>query len=73
VGRPTFAYKGITLAGPTESPDQIERVVSLKGERFDVREGETLTFTGAMRLLSHPRARVNGAVIPAWWENRVEL
>ena len=57
-GRPTFAYKGITMAGPAEGPNQIERVVILKGERFDVRPGETLTVTGTMRLLSHPRARV---------------
>lgn len=54
VGRPTFACKGITTAGPAESPDQIERVVILKGERFDVRPGETLTVTGTMRLLTHP-------------------
>ena len=52
--------------------DDVERNVYLKGKRYDVDVGDTLTVRGTLRVIRHDAATVNGVLVPAWIEIRVD-
>lgn len=71
IGSPSFTWKGRTITGAGEQPDGISRTVTLKGRR-DLEPGDVITVTGFVRIILHPRSQVNGVIIPAWTELRLD-
>jgi hypothetical protein len=74
VGKPTLSCPdlGFTTVGPDDQDDEVERVVYPTGERYDIDHGDKITVRGTLRLIRHAEAKVNGVVVPAWTEIRVE-
>src|SRR5262245_39405219 len=72
IGVPGFWWGARTVIGAGERPDGIERTVILKGKRLDLEPGDSITVTGTLRIILHPRSIVNGVFIPAWTEFRLE-
>lgn len=72
VAKPSFMQRGRTFLGAGARDDGAERVALLKGNRFDIPEGNRVTVVGVLRVLDHPPAFVNRQFVPAWVEIRVE-
>src|SRR5262245_15863552 len=72
VAKPTYTWKGRTIIGAADQPDDVERGADLKGERYDVKEGKLITVTGKLRFIHHPPAFVGVVLVEAWYEIRVE-
>ncbi|MDB5308842.1 MAG: hypothetical protein JWO38_3044 [Gemmataceae bacterium] len=72
IDTPAYCDGERTIVGGADRPDEVTRGVILRGERYDVDEGEWITVTGTLRVISHGAAVVNGTVVPGWTEIRVE-
>jgi hypothetical protein len=72
VAKPPYIDGGITTIGAAERLDGAEVGAVRLGQRFDVELGERFTMVGKLRVIKHATARVNGELVPAWTELRVE-
>ena len=72
IGTPPMAYENVTTVGPDDQGDDVERNVYLKGKRYDVDVGDTITVRGTLRVIRHDAATVNGVLVPEWVEIRVD-
>ncbi|MDB5307544.1 MAG: hypothetical protein JWO38_1746 [Gemmataceae bacterium] len=72
VRTPVYCDGERTIVGGADRPDEVDRNVILRGERYDVDEGEWITVTGTLRLVSQGATVVNGVFVPGWTEIRVE-
>ncbi len=68
VAEPPFTWKSWTVCGAADRPDGLARGAVLKGERCDVREGDTVTMTGTLRYRVHPPSKVGRRTVPGWVE-----
>jgi hypothetical protein len=72
VAKPSYTWRGLTIVGAADRPDGAERGAHLAGWRYDLEEGKRLTVPGRLRVIDHAPAFVNGQLVPAWVEVRVE-
>ena len=70
--KPAYTLLGRTMLGCADRDDEVERGAILMGRRFDVKEGERIVVRGTLRVVRHRGDVVNGVIVPAWWELRVE-
>ncbi|AMV29308.1 hypothetical protein VT84_33240 [Gemmata sp. SH-PL17] len=71
VAKPIDQSPDCTIVGAVDLPDGIERGAHLNGHRYDL-EGTRITVTGKLWVIDHPGAFVEGVLVPAWTEIRVE-
>ncbi|MDB5314067.1 MAG: hypothetical protein JWO38_8269 [Gemmataceae bacterium] len=72
VDTPVYCDGERTIVGGADRPDEVTRGVILRGERYDVDEGDKITVSGTLRVISHRAAVVNGVAVAGWTEIRVE-
>jgi hypothetical protein len=66
ISKPPYTWSNQTILGIGGDDEEIERSVHLRGKRFDVDEGDTITVTGTFRLILHQNE------IGEWVEFRIE-
>lgn len=69
---PVTLPTGDTSVGLGEADDGTERGVILRGHRLDMDPGDRLIVGGTLHVIDHPADFVNGIMVPAWVEVRVE-
>lgn len=69
--KPADYHGGRTVVGCADRPDGVERGAHLKGERYDA-ERTDLLVTGTLHVLDHPARVIDGELVPAWTEIRIE-
>lgn len=69
--KPADYHFGKTSVGCADRPDGIERGAHLKGERYDAEKTDLLV-TGVLHAIDHPARMIDGEIVPAWTEIRVE-
>jgi hypothetical protein len=70
--KPAYSLAGRTMIGAADRDDGAERGAVLRGRRLDARDGDRVTVTGALRVITHRPAVVNNVLVPGWVEVRVE-
>ncbi|VTR92529.1 unnamed protein product [Gemmata massiliana] len=71
VAKPIDQLRGRTIVGAVDLPDGIERGAHLNGHCYNL-EGTRITVTGTLWVIDHRAAFVDGVLVPAWTEIRVE-
>ncbi len=71
VAKPIDQSLGRTIVGAVDLLDGIERGAHLNGHRYDL-EGTRITVTGRLWVIDHRAAFVDGVLVPAWTEIRLE-
>jgi hypothetical protein len=69
---PAYTLAGRTVVGPVNREDGAERTAVLRGRRLDIEEGQRVDVVGVLRVIDHAPVVVNGIIVPAWAERRVE-
>ena len=69
---PAYTLLGRTVIGPANRDDGAERSAVLRGKRLDIDEGKRVEVVGVLKVIDHGAAAVNGVIVPAWVELRVE-
>jgi hypothetical protein len=65
ISKPPYTWNNQTILGIGGDDEEIERAVHLRGERYEVDEGDTITVSGTFRLILHQ------SEIGEWVEFRV--
>lgn len=72
VGKPCDYWRGRTIVGTADHPDDTERGAHLAGTRPDIEVGRRAVIVGTLRVLHQPPASVGGRFVAGWIEIRVE-